>query len=502
MRTLITGGTVVTAADAVTADVLVDGELIAAVGTGLDAAADLVVDAAGRYVIPGAVDVHTHMELETSGTVACDDFATGTAAAAWGGTTTIVDYAGHERGERLLDGLARWRAKAAGSAHVDYGFHMMISEVDERVLADLGELPGAGVTSVKLFLAYPGIYMIDDAAFFQAVRRAGEIGLMTAVHAENGGPIEVLRAEAVAGGRTAPPEHAASRPASLEGEATARAIVLAGLAGAPVYIAHLSAAEALAAVHAARDRGQEVYAETCPQYLYLDESALAGPDGARFVCSPPLRAAGVADLLWQGLRRGDLDVVATDHCPFTAAQKARGESDFTKIPNGLHGVEERLTLLHEGVCRGEIPLTRWVELAATAPARLFGLYPRKGTITAGSDADLVVFDPAVSRTLSAASHHSAADYSVYEGLRVRGRPELVMQRGKVLIDADGFHGRPGDGQFVPRSLLRQLPPNPAISGALCHQGPSARQTGPKGWRPLLGAAPTVVPIALRRRGGV
>lgn len=452
MRTLIAGGLVVTATDAVHADVLVVGEEIAAVGLGLSARADRTVDATGRYVIPGGVDVHTHLQLETSGTVACDDFATGTGAAAWGGTTTIIDYAGHDRGESLLAGLARWQAKAAGRAHVDYGFHMMISEVDDRVLAELAELVAAGVTSVKLFMAYPGVYMIDDSAIFRVLRRAGQLGALVAVHAENGGPIEVLRTEYVASGRTDAVYHARSRPAILEGEATGRAIVLAELAGAPVYIAHLSAEQALNAVHAARDRGHPVYAETCPQYLYLDESALSGPEPARYVCSPPLRPAGMQEALWQGLRRGDLDVVATDHCPFTTRQKALGRSDFTRVPNGLHGVEERLTLLHEGVHRGQISLTRWVELAATAPARLFGLYPRKGAIVPGADADLVVFDPAAVGTLSAATHHSAVDYSVYEGLTVHGRPEMVMQRGDVLVDADGFHGRPGAGHFLPRRL--------------------------------------------------
>ncbi|HXP22129.1 MAG TPA: dihydropyrimidinase [Streptosporangiaceae bacterium] len=452
MRTLIAGGTVITAADTARADVLVVDGQIEAVGRRLGARADLTIDAAGRYVIPGGVDAHTHMELPTSGTVACDDFATGTAAAAWGGTTTIIDYAGHDRGEPLLAGLARWQARAAGRAHVDYGFHMMISEVDDRVLAELAELVSAGVTSVKVFTAYPGVYMVDDAAIFRMLRRAGQLGVLTAVHAENGGPIEVLRAEFVASGRTGAANHALSRPAILEGEATARVIVLAELAGAPVYIAHLSAAEALDAVHRARDRGRPVYAETCPQYLYLDESALSGPEPARYVCSPPLRPASTHEALWHGIRRGDLDVVATDHCPFTTGQKALGQDDFTRIPNGLHGVEERLSLLHEGVYRGEISLNRWVDVAATAPARLFGLYPRKGAIVPGADADLVVFDPRAVRTLSAATHHSAVDYSVYEGSTVHGRPELVMRRGEVLLDADGFRGRPGAGQFLRRGL--------------------------------------------------
>ena len=451
MRTLIANGTVLTAAGAAEADVLITGERIAAVGTSLGPA-DQTIDAAGRYVLPGGVDVHTHMDLATPNGVACDDFSTGTIAAACGGTTTIVDYAGHERGEPLLAGLARWQANAAGRSHLDYAFHMMLSDVNDQILAELADLVGAGVTSIKIFMAYPGVYMIDDAQILLALREAARLGILTAVHAENGGPIEVLRQEYVAAGQTAPRYHAQSRPALLEGEATGRVIALAELAGAPVYIAHLSAAQALAAVHAAKDRGLPVYAETCPQYLFLDDTLLERPDGARYVCSPPLRTAEAQEALWLGLRRGDLDVVATDHCPFTSSQKARGHDDFTLIPNGLHGVEERLTLLYQGVTRGQISLARWVELAATGPARLFGLYPRKGAIVPGADADLVIFDPAAEHRLSAAAQHSAADYSVYEGMAVLGRPDVVLQRGDVLVDPAGFHGRLGAGRFLRRGL--------------------------------------------------
>jgi len=471
MRTLISGGIVLGAAGAVQADVLIDGEQIAAVGTSLGPA-DRSIRAAGRYVLPGGVDVHTHLELATPNGVACDDFATGTKAAACGGTTTIIDYAGHARGESLLAGLARWQARAAGHAYIDYAFHMMIAEVNDQVLAELASLVGAGVTSIKIFMAYPGVYMIDDAQIYRILREADRLGILTAVHAENGAVIEELRREYVTAGQTGPPYHAASRPAPLEGEATSRLITLAELAGAPVYIAHLSAAQALAAVQAARDRGQRVYAETCPQYLFLDEGLLAGPDGARYVCSPPLRTAAAQQALWRGLQRGDLDVVATDHCPFTAAQKARGERDFTLIPNGLHGVEERLVLLFQGVVAGHISLARWVDLAATGPARLFGLYPRKGAVVPGADADLVVFDPAVEYRLSAAAHHSATDYSVYDGMPVRGRADVVMQRGEVLIDADGFRGRLGAGQFLRRDL-----PGPEQAGE-CHERHAHRPRRP------------------------
>ena len=450
--TLIAGGTVVTATDTVLADVLVEGEGVAAVGTGLGPA-DRVIDATGRYVIPGGVDVHTHMGLVTPTGKSCDDFATGTRAAAFGGTTTIVDYAGHEYGESLGSGLDRWMAHAEGASNIDYGFHMMLREVDDRVLAEMAALVADGVTSFKLFMAYPGVYMVDDKALFRAMTRSAELGALIALHAENGGPIDVLVDRLVAAGRTAPIEHARSRPPGLEGEATARAIALAELAGVPVHIAHLSSADALAAVRAGRDRGAAVHAETCPQYLWLTEDDLGRPgvEGAKFVCSPPLRPPGHQEQLWQGLRLGDLDVVATDHCPFTVAQKAAAADCFPRIPNGLPGVEERVTLLHEGVVRGRLGLNRWVEVTATAPAQVFGLYPRKGTIATGSDADLVVFDPTTERTLSAAEHHSAVDYSCYEGLRVHGLPELVMQRGNVLVDGGRFVGTPGAGRFLPRT---------------------------------------------------
>jgi len=457
VRTLIQGGTVVTAAETMRADVLVDGEKVVAIGTGLgaSAAADRTVDAAGRYVMPGAIDVHTHMEMPFGGTFSADDFATGTAAAAWGGTTTIVDFAIHDYGESLQAGLDRWHQKAGPKAHIDYGFHMIVREVNEQTLADMDALVGRGVPSFKLFMAYPGVFMVDDASLFRAMSRTSENGGLIMLHAENGGPIDVLIQRFLAEGRTDPVNHGLTRPSSMEGEAVHRAVALADLAGVAVYIVHLSSADALNAVREARDRGLATLAETCPQYLYLslDDLGREGFEGAKYVCSPPLRPVRHQAELWKGLRQDDLQVVSTDHCPFDyKEQKEMGRGNFAKIPNGLPGVEDRFTLLYDGGVRaGHITLNRFVELVATAPAKLFGLWPRKGTVAPGSDADIVVFDPEAERTLSASTHHMNVDYSCYEGRRVHGVPEVVMQRGETLVDHGTFLGRPGQGRFLERS---------------------------------------------------
>jgi len=456
VRTLIQGGTVVTAAETMRADVLVDGEKVVAVGTSLGAAgAERTVDATGRYVMPGAIDVHTHMEMPFGGTFSADDFATGTAAAAWGGTTTIVDFAIHDFGESLQAGLDRWHQKAGPKAHIDYGFHMIVREVNEQTLADMDALVDRGVPSFKLFMAYPGVFMVDDASLFRAMSRTSENGGLIMLHAENGGPIDVLIERYLAEGRTDPVNHGLTRPASMEGEAVHRAVALAELAGVAVYIVHLSSADALNAVREARDRGLATLAETCPQYLYLslDDLGRAGFEGAKYVCSPPLRPVWHQGELWKGLRQDDLQVVSTDHCPFDyKEQKQLGLGNFAKIPNGLPGVEDRFTLLYDGGVRpGHISVNRFVELVATAPAKLFGLWPRKGTIASGTDADIVVFDPEAERTLSASTHHMNVDYSCYEGRRVHGVPEVVMQRGEILVDHGTFLGRPGQGRFLERS---------------------------------------------------
>jgi dihydropyrimidinase len=453
MKTLIRGGTVVTAAETVAADVLIDDEKVVSVGTGLAVEPDRTIDATGRYVMPGGVDVHTHMDLPFGGSFCSDDFATGTRAAAFGGTTTIVDFAVQGAGEALRTGLDTWHEKAQRT-YTDYGLHMIVREVNDQVLKEMDALVGEGITSFKLFMAYPGVFMLDDASIFQAMQRAADSGALIMMHAENGGPIDVLVRQFLAEGKTEPRNHGLTRPAVMEGEAVHRVFKMAELAGAPAYIVHLSSRDAMNAVREARDRGVAAYAETCPQYLYLssDDMGRPGFEGAKFVCSPPLRPADHQEELWNGLVAGDLQVVSTDHAPFNyVGQKDLGKEDFSKIPNGLPAVEDRFTLLYQGVVNGRIGLNRFVEIVATAPARMFGLYPRKGTIAPGFDADIVIFDPEHERAISAETHHMNVDYSCYEGLRVMGLPEIVLQRGKVLVENGEFHAKEGQGKFLPRS---------------------------------------------------
>ncbi|MGW5051272.1 dihydropyrimidinase [Actinokineospora sp. NPDC004072] len=460
MRTLIRGGTVVNPGGPFPADVLVDGEKIAALAApGVPTAADAVIDATGRYVLPGGVDAHTHMEMPFGGTSSSDTFATGTAAAAWGGTTTVIDFAVQAKGTSLLAALDTWHAKAGGRCAVDYAFHMIVSDVHDATLKEMESCAAAGVNSFKVFMAYPGVFYATDGEILRAMGAAREIGAMVMVHAENGIAIDQLVAQALAEGRTAPVHHGLTRPPELEGEATHRAIALAAVTGAPLYIVHLSSRPALDAVTAARDTGQNVFAETCPQYLFLSMADLARPgfEGAKFVCSPPLRPAEHQSDLWRGLRTNDLSVVSTDHCPFCyAGQKELGRGDFSRIPNGLPGVEHRMDLLHQGVVRGEISLSRWVELCATTPARMFGLYPRKGVIAPGSDADVVVYDPAATQVLSARTHHMNVDYSAYEGMELVGRVETVLSRGSAVVAGGAYRGREGHGRFLERELCQYL----------------------------------------------
>ena len=459
MRTLITNGLVVTAASSYPADVLVDGETIALLGSDLAGAgitADETIDATGKYVVPGGIDVHTHMELPFGGTVAKDTFESGSKAAAFGGTTTIVDFAPQTKGHSLREGLDAWRAKAEGHTAIDYGFHMMMTDVNDATLAEMDQLIAEGVPEFKLFTAYPGVNFSPDDHIFRAMQRTRQNGGLIMMHAENGPVIDVIAAGLVAAGTTDPIGHGLARYAILEGEATNRAIRLAEAAGVPVYIVHLSSRDALEAVTAARGRGAMAFAETCPQYLFLSIDDLGnGFEGAKFVCSPPLRTRDHQESLWTGLRTDALQLVATDHCPFDFhGQKDLGRNDFRKIPNGLPTVEDRVGLLHDGgVVGGRISRERWVEIMATAPARMFGMYPKKGTIAVGSDADLLVYDPNRTHTISATTHHMNVDYSIFEGRVVRGASDVVMSRGTVLVRDGAWVGPAGHGQFLRRAAV-------------------------------------------------
>jgi dihydropyrimidinase len=466
MNLVITGGTVLSPTGGVPADVLVEGERIAALAApGSDIAgawagtADRVLDATGRYVLPGGIDVHTHMEMPFGGTFSADTFETGTRAAAWGGTTTIVDFAVQAKGTSLLATLDKWHTKADGNCVIDYGFHMIVSDVNDTSLKEMESCIDAGVNSFKMFMAYPGVFYATDGEILRAMQKAAETGAMIMMHAENGIAIDQLAAQALAEGKTDPVQHGLTRPPELEAEATHRAIILSKVTGAPLYVVHLSAAQALQAVTEARDAGQNVFAETCPQYLYLSLDDLAKPDfeGAKYVASPPPRPREHQQSLWRGLRTNDLSVVSTDHCPFCfKEQKELGRGDFTKIPNGIPGVEHRMDLLHAGVAAGELSLARWVEVGSTTPARMFGLYPRKGIIAPGSDADIVIYDPAATQTLSVSTHHMNVDYSAYEGLTVPGSVRTVLSRGQIVIDDGEYHGQTGHGQFLSRGLSEYL----------------------------------------------
>ncbi|HJQ47880.1 MAG TPA: dihydropyrimidinase [Amycolatopsis sp.] len=460
MRTLIKGGTVLSSTGGGLADVLVEDEKIAAVAApGLFDSADTVLDARGRYVLPGGIDVHTHMEMPFGGTFSADTFSTGTTAAAWGGTTTIIDFAVQAKGTSLGSTLDKWHEKADGNCAIDYGFHMIVSDVHDSTLKEMATCVDAGVSSFKMFMAYPGVFYSTDGDILRAMQKATETGSTIMMHAENGIAIDQLVAQALAAGRTDPVQHGYTRPSALEGEATSRAITLARVTGSPLYIVHLSAAEALSAVAQARNEGQNVFAETCPQYLYLSIEDLDRPgfEGAKYVASPPLREKRHQADLWRGLRTNDLSVVSTDHCPFCfKEQKELGRGDFSKIPNGMPGVEHRMDLLHQGVVAGEISLARWVEACATTPARMFGLYPRKGVLAPGSDADIVIYDPTAKRTLSAETHHMAVDYSAYEGFQITGKVETVLSRGRVVVSPAGFGGAPGRGRFLARDRCQYL----------------------------------------------
>jgi dihydropyrimidinase len=453
--TVIRNGTIVTATDTYLGDVGILGGRIVAIGKDLPIEnAGSVIDATGRYVMPGGIDVHTHLDMPFGGTTSADDFETGTIAAAFGGTTTLIDFAIQYKGQTLHQAFDTWMKKASGKAVTDYSFHCIITELADAQLQEMKTLVREGVPTFKLFMAYPGVFMLDDASIFRAMNAAANSGGMICMHAENGGAIDVLVQRALAEGKRAPKYHALTRPTTAEAEATSRSIALAEMAGAPVYIVHLSCNEALEKVREARDRGLPTYAETCPQYLYLSLENMDAPgfEGAKYVFTPPLREKWHQEKLWQGLAKDDLQVVSTDHCPFCyKEQKELGKDDFTKIPNGGPGIEHRLSLVYSGGVHGKrFSPNRFVQLVSTAPAKLFGLYPRKGTVAIGSDADLVVFDPNEEQTISAKTHHMRVDYSMFEGIRVKGVPKIVLSRGRTIIENGKFVGKPGAGEFLKR----------------------------------------------------
>jgi dihydropyrimidinase len=461
LDTVIRNGTIVTATDTYLSDVGISNGKISVIGLDLPVeSAGKVIEARGMMVMPGGIDVHTHLDMPFGGTMSADDFESGTIAAAYGGTTTLIDFAIQYKGQTLRHAFDTWMKKADGKAVIDYAFHCIITDIAGAQLDEMKAFVREGVPTFKLFMAYPGVFMLDDASIFKAMGAAANSGGMICMHAENGGAIDVIVQRALAEGKRAPKYHALTRPVTLEAEATSRAIALAEIAGTPVYIVHLSCNEALEKVREARDRGLHVYAETCPQYLYLSLENMDAPgfEGAKYVFTPPLREKWHQEKLWQGLAQDDLQVVSTDHCPFCMKeQKELGKDDFTKIPNGGPGIEHRLSLVYNGgVHGGKFSPNRFVQLVSTAPAKLFGLYPRKGTVAVGSDADLIVFDPNEEQIISVKTHHMRVDYSMFEGTRVKGATKTVLSRGRTIIDNGRFTGKAGAGEFLRRENPAKL----------------------------------------------
>ena len=453
MTTLIKNGTIITATDIYKADILVKNGIISEIGREISKIASEIIDAGDKWVLPGAIDVHTHLDARCDGMTTVDDFETGTAAAAAGGTTTVVDYAEHLPGTPLAQAIEEWKAKAASQAIIDYGFHIALSEVNDATLSQIPAMVEAGITSFKVSLDTIGEHAVRDAALFEFLQRTSSAGALACIHAENGEIIDLLIRRLAAEGKTSAKFLAAARPPEAEAEATARVIALADLARAPLYLTDLSAAHALEKVKTARDRGQAVYAETCSHYLMLGSDRYEEAEGIKYYVTPPLRPSWHQEVLWKGLGSGDIHVVGSDHTAFNyAGQKDQGNDDFTTAPRGFSGIQERLALLcSAGVQAGRISAHRLVDVACTTPARLFGLFPRKGTIAVGSDADMVIFDPKVEQTLSKSIGLSRADYTPFEGIKVRGATWLVIQRGRVIAREGKVMGRPGSGEFLPRA---------------------------------------------------
>ncbi|RME84337.1 MAG: dihydropyrimidinase [Caldilineae bacterium] len=462
MTTIIKNGTIVTASDTVQADVLIDGEQVALIGRDLQADDAEVIDATGKLLLPGGIDVHTHLDLPFGGTIASDDFLTGHRAAAFGATTCHIDFVIQPMGGTLHEGVEEWHKKAEGKASIDYGFHIAITDLRDDVMEEIPTMIDEGITSLKLFMAYKGLFQIDDTTLFRAMLRAAEHGMLIMVHAENGDVIAELTKKLLNEGKTDTKYHAAAHPAMAEAEATGRAVALSGITGAPLYVVHMTCEEAVEQLALGRAKGFPVMGETCTQYMFVFEEHLALPnyEGAKYVCSPPVRKRKDAPVLWKALADNTLQAVSTDHCPFwfeggkegRIPGKELGRESFHQVPNGMPGIEDRMPVMwHHGVNMGRYSANRFVEITSTNPAKIFGLYPRKGTIAVGADADIVIWDPEKEHTISAKTHHMNTDYNVYEGMTVRGWPERVLLRGKTIVDGDAWLGQPGTGQFLKRS---------------------------------------------------
>jgi len=467
MKTLVKNGTLVTAAESFKADLLMDDGKIALIGANLPADGAQVVDAGGQYVLPGAIDVHTHLELPFGGTVSSDDFYSGHKAAAFGGTTFHIDFAIQAKGERLHNTVERWHQKSDHKAVLDFGYHMAIADPTEDVLNEIPQMGQEGLPSLKLFMAYKNILQIDDTTLFKTLMKAAEAGMLVMVHAENGDVIDVLVKKALAEGHTTPEWHALTRPDWCEGEATNRAVSLAAIAGAPLYVVHVTCAKAANAIAAGRALGVKVMGETCVQYFHFTVDDLRREDGAKWVCSPPVRTKADSAALWEAVRNNTLQHISTDHCPFLydgtrpityegkpfqIAGKELGAKDFSKIPNGLPVIGDRMPILWSyGVGKGYLTLNKLVELCCTNPARIFGLYPKKGTLMVGADADVVIWDPNKKKTWGVAASHQRTDYNLYEGWEITGLPEKVFRRGELLVEGEAWHGKPGTGKWVARS---------------------------------------------------
>ncbi|MCM3177510.1 dihydropyrimidinase [Cytobacillus horneckiae] len=456
MNKVIKNGVIVTATDTFQADILIENETIVQIGEDINIPGAEVIDAKGNYVFPGGIDPHTHLDMPFGGTVTKDDFETGTRAAAFGGTTTIIDFCLTKKGETLKSAVDTWHEKSKNKAVIDYGFHLQIVESSDKILEELPKMvEEEGITSLKVFMAYKNQFQADDETLYKTLIAGKELGALVMVHAENGDVIDYLVKKALKEGNTDPIYHALTRPPEAEAEATGRAATLTGLSGSQLYVVHVSCADAAKKIAEARNQGIDIWGETCPQYLVLDQSYLEKEnfEGAKYVWSPPLREKWNQEFLWNALKSGQLQTLGSDQCSFDfAGQKDLGKEDFSKIPNGGPIIEDRVSILFsEGVKKGRISLNQFVDITSTKAAKLFGLYPKKGTIAVGADADIVIFDPNIERTISAETHHMAVDYNAFEGIKVTGEPVSVLSRGNFVIRDKEFTGKAGDGQFIKRA---------------------------------------------------